>query len=80
MLISFSFATSCKAQGSPLTGKPVSHEAWTNLLRKYVSPDGKVNYPGFIRDKQAVQEYLDLLGANHPDEQRWTRAEATRSR
>lgn len=75
MLISFSFAPSCKAQGSPLTGKPVSHEAWTNLLRKYVSLDGKVNYPGFIRDKQAVQEYLDLLGANHPDEQRWTRAE-----
>ena len=75
ILLMSSLAPACIAQSQPVTARqPITHNTWTVLLRKHVSPEGKVNYAGFIRDKQAVQEYLDLLSANHPDEQTWSRA------
>jgi hypothetical protein len=45
---------------------PVSHAGWDALLKKHVSPEGRVNYVGFRQDKAALQQYLDLLKNNPP--------------
>ncbi|MDW3651235.1 MAG: DUF547 domain-containing protein [Bacteroidia bacterium] len=44
----------------------LSHDAWDKLLKKYVSPSGKVNYKGFKSEMSSFQAYLDLLVANPP--------------
>lgn len=43
-----------------------SHDTWDELLRKYVSTSGQVNYGGFKQDKAKLQSYLDLLADNAP--------------
>lgn len=65
----------------PVATKPVvapsatiSHDSWDQLLRKYVSAAGKVNYKGFKADKAALQAYLDQLSA-HPPQSSWSRNE-----
>ena len=40
---------------------------WNQLLQKHVSFEGKVNYAGFINDKQKLNTYLDYLKKNEPD-------------
>ena len=50
-----------------------SHEIWNQLLQKYVSPTGKVNYKGLIQEKDKLVEYLDLLSAHTPQSD-WKRA------
>ncbi|MBI5857563.1 MAG: DUF547 domain-containing protein [Sphingobacteriales bacterium] len=47
-------------------GPVISHEKWTNLLRKYVGNDGLVDYKGFITDKAELESYLDLVSKNAP--------------
>lgn len=54
---------------------PPKHEQWDVLLRKHVSPDGQVNYKGFIEDKAKLQAYLDLLSSQAPDRKRWSQEE-----
>jgi len=41
-------------------------EIYNELLSKYVSSNGNVNYKGFIRDKERFQIYLDYLSSNKP--------------
>lgn len=55
--------------------KPVSHEKWTKLLQKHVDDNGMVDYKGFIADSTALNEYLNLLSAHHPNDQHWTENE-----
>ena len=50
-----------------------SHETWDNLLKKYVSGEGNVDYRGFKKDSITLNRYLGLLMANPPDEKKWTR-------
>ncbi len=66
---------------SPVITKPVvaqssivSHDSWDQLLRKYVSSTGKVNYKGFKADKATLQDYLDQL-STHPPQSSWSRNE-----
>lgn len=58
----------------PSTPSPPSHIAWGALLQKHVSPEGKVDYKGFLADKAKLQAYLDELAA-HPAEKGWPRNE-----
>jgi len=51
---------------------PINHEAFTKLLQKYVDDTGKVNYKGFIKEKEAFSEYLNLLTDNKPTG-KWTK-------
>jgi len=44
-----------------------SDEIYSALLSKYVSSDGNVNYPGFIKEKKRFQTYLDYLSNNKPN-------------
>ena len=52
----------------------IKHDAFTQLLQKHVSTDGKVNYKGFIKDSIQLKQYLQLLTKNPPTNQ-WTKQE-----
>ncbi len=54
---------------------PIQHDIWHELLQKHVSPEGKVNYKGFITEKARFQEYLDLLNSHHPNGKNWSKQE-----
>ena len=45
----------------------ISHQAFNNLLQKYVSNDGKVNYKGLKNDKAALETYITTLAKQIPD-------------
>ncbi len=54
---------------------PVSHQIWDELLKKHVSPNGDVNYKGFISDSIKLNQYLQRLTENPPSETNWTKNE-----
>jgi hypothetical protein len=49
-------------------------DIWNDLLEKYVSPEGKVNYKGFISEKDKFDLYLTKL-SNYPPAEDWSRQE-----
>lgn len=53
-----------------VNAQKVSHQAWTDLLQKYVDPYGKVNYKGLKEDEKKLDEYLDRL-RNNPAQPNW---------
>lgn len=55
--------------------KPVSHEIWDGLLKKFVDENGMVNYKALQKDSAELNKYLQILEANHPNEANWNRAE-----
>jgi hypothetical protein len=55
--------------------KAPTHQQYHKLLRKNVSSDGRVNYPGFIRDSLELNQYLKTLASNPPNEKSWTKNE-----
>jgi len=72
------FMLSLSCMGSHLEQKestPPTHEIFDKLLKKYVTADGKVNYKGFISEKETFQTYLDKLSNNAPDRSSWSREE-----
>ncbi len=46
--------------------RTLDHSAWDDLLKKHVDDEGNVNYKGFKKDVQSLQEYLDFLADNSP--------------
>ncbi|HMO40733.1 MAG TPA: DUF547 domain-containing protein [Saprospiraceae bacterium] len=60
-------------ESSEKVAKP-DHAAWNDLLKKYVSTDGKVNYKGFKQDMPALEAYLNEL-TSHPIQSDWSRTE-----
>lgn len=69
-----SFAiSSCKVADYRSNSEPVSHAIWDSLVQQHVSPEGKVNYKGFIQDSVKMNEYLAILSANHPNADKWSR-------
>lgn len=55
-------------------GKPVSHEIFDALLKKYVNEQGFVDYKGFQAERSKLQQYLDLLQSTSPGSD-WSREE-----
>lgn len=51
---------------------PFSHDAWDQLLRKYVTSTGNVNYSGFKADEAQLDAYLKSL-ADNPIQDGWSR-------
>ncbi|GEO04616.1 DUF547 domain-containing protein [Adhaeribacter aerolatus] len=51
---------------------PVSHEAFTRLLKQHVNTAGNVNYKGFIKDSTQLNVYLKQLSAN-PPQKNWSK-------
>ncbi len=44
----------------------INHTPWTDLLQKWVTADGKVNYMGFQKDETQLDQYLASLSHNPP--------------
>lgn len=44
----------------------VNHSEWDKLLKKYVDYDGKVDYKGFLQEKNKLNEYLNMLSKQVP--------------
>lgn len=55
--------------------KPIDHSSYDQLLKKYVSEDGNVDYEGLMSDRKKLQDYLDLLSENPPNDENWSRNE-----
>lgn len=67
---------SCFAKDKVLSNaKPISYEYWDVLLKKHVNPLGQVNYQGFIEDSLALNQFITLLEANHPNDSNWSQKE-----
>lgn len=65
---------SCRTiSGLETDSQPFTHEQWTNLLQKHVSTDGWVNYEGFIKDSIQLNNYLQQIESNYPNEKNWSR-------
>lgn len=47
-------------------GQVISHDSWTQLLKKHVDMNGLVDYKGFIADTEQLQFYIDFLSNNPP--------------
>jgi len=45
-----------------------SHSKWNELLQKYVSPEGNVNYKGFKVERKKLLAYISDLSENTPAE------------
>ena len=67
--------SSCKVQDYPSNARPVTHEIWDSLVQEHVSPEGWVDYPGFIQDSSRLNRYLHLLEGSHPNDKHWSRDE-----
>lgn len=52
----------------------VDYSIWDNLLRKYVSSNGKVNYKGLQQDKSKLIAFLTILSSNAPNST-WSKPE-----
>ncbi|WP_111682234.1 DUF547 domain-containing protein [Winogradskyella tangerina] len=56
-------------------GKTISiHDAWNDLLQKYVSSEGEVDYGGFKSDKAKLRSYIDALSELSPNNE-WLKNE-----
>lgn len=65
---------SCRTiSGLETDSQPFTHEQWTSLLQKHVSADGWVNYEGFIKDSLQLNNYLQQIESNYPNEKNWNR-------
>ncbi|SHJ07223.1 DUF547 domain-containing protein [Pseudozobellia thermophila] len=48
------------------TNLVVDHSQWTALLKKYVDDNGQVDYKGFLKDKEQLNDYLTALSKQVP--------------
>lgn len=76
LLYCLAFTASCQASSlGQEKSTPPTHEIFDKLLKKHVSADGRVNYGGFIAEKETFQIYLDKLSNNAPDRKTWSQKE-----
>ena len=67
--------TNCRTIKRSTDSKPVTHEIWDGLLKKYVDKNGFVDYKGFRSDSAALNQYLAVLEKAHPNDKYWSRDE-----
>lgn len=67
--------SNCRSIKRESDARPVTHEQWDVLLKKYVNQDGFVHYAGFQKDSAALNQYLKTLEKAHPNDKNWTRSE-----
>ncbi len=53
---------------SPKPAEALNHDTWDNLLQKYVSKNGNVNYKAFKANRSELTHYLNYLGSNTPQD------------
>ena len=47
------------------------HKTWDDLLKKHISSSGKVNYEGFVKDKDELLKYIKELQSFYKDVSSW---------
>ena len=52
----------------------ISHAVWNDLLQKYVSSSGVVNYKAFKKSEAILDQYLSLVSSTQP-KSNWTKTE-----
>lgn len=52
----------------------ISHAVWNDLLQKFVSTSGVVNYKAFKKSEATLDQYLSLVSSNSP-KSNWTKNE-----
>ena len=62
--------TMVKEDPKPL--EAFNHTTYGDLVAKYVSPEGNVNYDGFKSNWSVLRTYIKALGENMPTDQ-WTK-------
>ncbi|MCA6073648.1 DUF547 domain-containing protein [Fulvivirga sedimenti] len=62
----------CNAQNANHSADIPSHELWDELLKAHVRADGMVDYKGFIKEREKLEEYLEVLAAGAPDPAMWS--------
>lgn len=55
------------ANASGISFIKIDHSKWHSLLNKYVDEDGKVDYDGFINEKDELNNYLEYLSKQLPN-------------
>ena len=73
MLVPFACQSEAAPQGKDT--QPPAHTQWDLLLKKHVDARGMVDYEGFIRDKEQLEQYLKKLSNTPPDPETWSEAE-----
>jgi hypothetical protein len=61
-----------KADSIKIISERFDHSIFNNLLNKYVTDDGNINYSGFINHKKIFKSYLTALSEN-PPQNNWTK-------
>ncbi len=54
------------------TCREVDHKSWDRLLHSFVDEKGNVDYRGFKKDSETLNQYLEQLGSNTVNEN-WSR-------
>ncbi len=67
LLIGLLFGIGFVVNANPATGH-VDHTTWNTMLHRYVSSDGVVNYKQWKNDETAINDYIDKLSANIPQQ------------
>ena len=62
------------AYSAAAASNPIDHGAFDKLLKKHVTAQGLVDYPGFKADEVAFNQYLALLSKN-PPAANWSKAD-----
>lgn len=75
LLLCVLFLSACTGSVRQGVADPPPHDIWDALLQKHVDDSGWVNYEGFIRDREKLEQYLELLSNNAPNEGLWSRGE-----
>lgn len=64
----------CRSVSPNSSNLPISHARLDSLLSQYVSEDGRVDYRGLQQDSLRLNQYLDLVSHNPPNN-RWSQPE-----
>ena len=60
------FSLTTTGQTPSKTKSYISHLQWDSLLQKHVDQHGNVNYQGFLKEQQNLNDYLSYLSQHSP--------------
>jgi hypothetical protein len=66
VIISISLVTGIFGSAASSRASTVNHDIWADLLGKYITPNG-VNYTGFKKDEERLDQYLKVLENTDPE-------------
>lgn len=71
-LLLLAWVSACSAPRVSSNARPISHATWDTLLQQHVDENGLVDYKAMRADSNTLNQYLDLLRDNPPNDKHWT--------